>query len=198
MARVSDERALWLGRLVLPHRAELRAWLSRRPLGDLEPDDVIQEAFAKLVAMPDVGGIRDPRTYLFQIAKSVVASHLRSQKVVAITVSDVEALDLAGDEPSPEVQVSDREELQRLADGIAALREPTQTIFRLRRIEQLPQRAIAEHLGMPESTVEKHVSRAILHMSNLLGRGGTRRVAASRGRVGVERIKDEAADGTGD
>ena len=198
MARVSDERAIWLGRHVLPHRSELRAWLSRRPLGGLEPDDVIQEAFAKLVVMASVEGIRDPRTYLFQVAKSVVAGHLRSHKVVAITISDMDILDLAGDEPSAEVQLSDRQELRRLAQGIAALPEPTRTIFRLRRVEQLPQREIAQRLRMPESTVEKHVSRAILQMSILLGRGGRRRVVASKGKDEAERIEDDAADRTGD
>lgn len=198
MARVSDERAIWLGRHVLPHRSELRAWLSRRPLGGLEPDDVIQEAFAKLVGMGSVDGIRDPRTYLFQVARSVVAGHLRSQKVVAITVSDMDILDLAGDEPSAEVQLSDRQELRRLAQGIAGLPEPTRTIFRLRRVEQLPQREIAQRLRMPESTVEKHVSRAILQMSILLGRGGRRRVVTSKGKDEVERIEDDAADRTGD
>ncbi|NQE64049.1 RNA polymerase sigma factor [Caulobacter sp. RHG1] len=198
MTKVSDERAIWLGRHVLPHRAELRAWLSRRPLGDLEPDDVIQEAFAKLVGMASVDGIRDPRTYLFQVAKSVVASHLRSRKVVAITVSDTDILDIAGSDPSAEIVLSDRQELQRLARGIAALPEPTRTIFRLRRVEQLPQREIAQRLRMPESTVEKHVSRAIFQMSVLLGRGGSRRVVASKGRVEAERVEDDTADRTGD
>ncbi len=198
MARVSDERAIWLGRYILPHTAELRAWLSRRPLGGLEPDDVVQEACAKLVAMGSVGGIRDPRTYFFQVAKSVVASHLRSQKVVAITVSDTDILDLACDEPSAETQTSDREELRRLAEGIAALPEPTRTIFRLRRIEQMPQREIAQRLRMPESTVEKHVSRAILKMSILLGRGGRRVFGASRDRAGIELNDDDAANRTGD
>ncbi|MGZ3274433.1 MAG: RNA polymerase sigma factor [Caulobacteraceae bacterium] len=198
MTRVTDERARWLARFVLPHEPALRAWLSRRPVRGLDPDDIIQEAYAKLVAMPSVEAIRDPRSYLFQIAKSVIGSHLRSRKVVTITVSDLDLLDLAAEEPSAEVQVSDREELQRLAQAIAALPEPTRTIFRLRRIEQLPQRAIAERLRMPESTVEKHVSRAFLAMSNLLGRGGTRRLHASSRRVELEQAEDEVGDGTRD
>lgn len=194
MAKVTDERARWLGRFILPHEPALRAWLSRRTVGGLEVEDIVQEAYAKLIAMPSVEGVRDPRSYLFQIAKSVIATHVRGRKVVTITVSDSDILDLAAEEPSAERQLSDREELQRLAEAIAALPEPTRTIFRLRRIEQLPQRAIAERLRMPESTVEKHVSRALLHVSNLLGRGGNSRLFASRDKIGAERIEDEAAD----
>jgi RNA polymerase sigma factor (sigma-70 family) len=198
MARVSDERALWLGRYILPHEPALRAWLSRRRIGDLDIDDIIQEAYARLITAADIGGIRNPKTYLFQVARSVIATNLRGIKVVTIAVSDPEVLDLAGDAPSAEVQLSDRQELQRLIEAIAALPEPTRTIFRLRRIEQLPQRAIAERLRMPESTVEKHISRALAEMSNLFGRGGTRRLLASRNVAGAERDTNEAANGAGD
>lgn len=198
MARASDERARWLARHVLPHEAALRAWLLRRVVGDLEPDDIIQEAYAKLIALPGVEGIRDPRSYLFQVAKSVIATQMRGRKVVTLTIADVDMLDQAADEPSVEEQVADREELQRLMDAVAALPEPTRTIFRLRRIEQLPQREIANRLRMPESTVEKHISRAFAHMSVMFARGGKRRVLASRLRDGDTAGQDEAADGTRD
>lgn len=183
MTHVSDERALWLGQNMLPHEPALRAWLSRRRIGDLEVDDVIQETYARLIILSDVGGIKNPKTYLFQVARSVIASSLRGVKVVTITVSDPEALDLAGDEPSAEVQLSDRQELQRLIEAIAALPEPSRTIFRLRRIEQLSQRAIAERMRMPESTVEKHISRALGKISGLFGRGGRDRLLASKNRA---------------
>ena len=198
MARVSDERAMWLGRYILPHEPALRAWLSRRRIGDLEIDDIIQEAYARLITAADVAAVRNPKTYLFQVARSVIATNLRGIKVVTILVSDPEVLDLAGTEPSAEVQLSDRQELQRLIEAIAALPEPTRTIFRLRRIEQLPQRSIAHRLRIPESTVEKHISRALAKMSSLFGRGGTRRLVASRDLAGAERIENEAASGAGD
>src|SRR5271163_4947636 len=69
-----DERALWLARCILPHEPEIRAWLrTRRPPG-LEIDDIIQETYARLSAIEDVGHIRDARTYAFQTARSVALS----------------------------------------------------------------------------------------------------------------------------
>jgi RNA polymerase sigma-70 factor (ECF subfamily) len=194
MIEVTDDRALWLGRHILPHEPALRSWLSRRHIGGLDIDDIVQEAYAKLVAAPSVSAIRNPRSYLFQIAKSVIADDLRSRKVVTITVADTDVLDLAADQPTAETLLSDREELQRLAEAIAALPEPTQTIFRLRRIEQLPQRAIAQRLRMPESTVEKHLSRAFQQMSDLFGRGGKRGQSTSRDKVQLRLVEDEAGD----
>lgn len=198
MTRVTDDRALWLGQHILPHEPALRAWLSRRRVGELDVDDVIQEAYARLITAPSVDGIRNPKTYLFQVARSVIATSLRGMKVVTIAVSDPEVLGMAAEEPSAEIQLSDRQELQRLIEAIAALPEPTRAIFRLRRIEQLPQRAIAERLGMPESTVEKHISRALARMSDLFGRGGKHRLLASRDMAEAERIENEAANSAGD
>ena len=198
MTRVTDDRALWLGQHILPHEPALRAWLSRRRVGELDIDDIIQEAYARLITTPSVDGIRNPKTYLFQVARSVIASSLRGMKVVTIAVSDPEVLGMAAEEPSAEVQLSDRQELQRLIEAIAALPEPTRAIFRLRRIDQLPQRMIAERLGMPESTVEKHISRALTRMSDLFGRGGKHRLLASRDMAEAERIENEAANSAGD
>jgi RNA polymerase sigma factor (sigma-70 family) len=198
MPKVTDDRALWLGQHILPHEPALRAWLSRRRIGGLDVDDIIQESYARLITAPDVDNIRTPKTYLFQVARSVIATSLRGVKVVTITVSEPEVLDLATQEPAADVQLSDRQELQRLIEAIAAMPEPTRSIFRLRRIEQLPQRAIAERLAMPESTVEKHVSRALAKMSDLFGRGGKQRLLASRDGAEGDRIGNEASNGTGD
>ena len=198
MTRVTDERALWLGRHILPHEPSLRAWLSRRRIGGLDVDDIIQDSYARLITAPGVDGIRNPKTYLFQVARSVIASSLRGVKVVTIAVSDPEVLGLAAQEPSAEVQLSDRQELQRLIEAIAALPDPTRTIFRLRRIEQLPQRAIAEKLGMAESTVEKHISRALGRMTDLFGRGGKDRLLASSQVAQADRIENETANSAAD
>ncbi len=69
---VTDERAIWLGRHVLPHEAALRHWLRGRRLGGLDADDVVQETYARLIAAESVAHIRNARTYMFQTAGSVV------------------------------------------------------------------------------------------------------------------------------
>jgi DNA-directed RNA polymerase specialized sigma24 family protein len=50
----SDERAIWLGRQVLPHEPALRAWLRRRRLGGLDVDDIIQETYSRLMTAESV------------------------------------------------------------------------------------------------------------------------------------------------
>jgi RNA polymerase sigma factor (sigma-70 family) len=169
----SDERAIWLGRHVLPHEPALRAWLRRRHLGGLDVDDIIQETYTRLVSADSVAHVHDARSYAFQIAGSVVIDHLRRMKVVSIaSVPDLDLLEVVSDEPSPERQVIDRDELHRLAGMIARLPGKVRDVFTLRRVYGLSQREVAAKLGIAESTVEKHMSRGFLIMLEQFGYGG--------------------------
>lgn len=169
----SDERAIWLGRYVLPHEPAMRAWLRRRHLGGLDVDDIIQETYTRLVAAESVAHIHDAKSYAFQIAGSVVIDHLRRMKVVSIaSVPDLDILEVVSDEPSPERQVIDRDELHRLAGMIARLPGKVRDVFTLRRVYGLSQREVAVKLGIAESTVEKHMSRGFLIMLEQFGTGG--------------------------
>src|SRR6476659_5303125 len=180
MGQYCDERAIWLGRNVLPHEPALRAWLRRRRLEGLEIDDVIQETYTRLIAADSVAHIRDAKSYAFQIAGSVVVDHLRRLKVVSFaSVSDLDQFDMPSDEPSPERQVIDREELHRLAAFIAALPARVRDVFTLRRVYGLSQREVAQRLGLAESTVEKHMARGFLLMLEQLGHGGNDPAQAS-------------------
>ena len=173
MGDYSDERAVWLGRHVLPHEPALRVWLRRRRLEGLEIDDVIQETYTRLISADSIAHIRDAKSYAFQVAGSVVVDHLRRMKVVSIaSVSDLDNLDMPSPEPSPERQVIDREELHRLAQLIATLPGRVRDVFTLRRVYGLSQREVAERLGIAESTVEKHMARGFLLMLAELGHGG--------------------------
>jgi RNA polymerase sigma-70 factor (ECF subfamily) len=169
----SDERAIWLGRQVLPHEPALRAWLSRRRLGGLDVDDIIQETYSRLMTAESVQHVHDARSYTFQVAGSVVIDHLRRMKVVSISsVPDMDYLEVVSDEPSPERQVIDRDELHRLAGMIARLPGRVREVFTLRRVYGLSQREVAQKLAIAESTVEKHMARGFLLMLEQFQDGG--------------------------
>jgi len=185
MVGVSDERAIWLGRQVLPHEPALRGWLKRRNLGGLEIDDVIQETYTRLFQAESVAHIHDAKNYAFQVAGSVVIDHLRRMKVVPIaSVPSMDYLEVRSDEPSPERQVIDRDELTRLAEMIARLPGKIRDVFLLRRVHGFSQREVAAKLSLAESTVEKHMARGFLIMSEYYGHGGNVPSHPSNSRAG--------------
>src|SRR3546814_18215002 len=76
--------------------------LSRRLGAGLEVDDVVQEAYAVLVELPDVAHIREPRAYLFTTARSVVLQHVRRSRIVALeAVAEIDRPDIEHAERSP-------------------------------------------------------------------------------------------------
>ena len=174
MTRVSDARALWLTTHILPHEPALRAWLHGRELPGLDIGDIVQETYSRLISAESVDHIRNYKAYAFQTAHSVIASHLRRAKVVSFqNVSDMDQLGGTAREMTPEAEVIGHQELQRLATAIARLPIRVREVFVLRRIEGLAQREVAQRLGLSESTVEKHMSRGFLLLSDFLGRGET-------------------------
>lgn len=181
MTLATHERAIWLARHVLPNEPALRAWLGRRPLAGLEVDDIVQETYAILAALDRVDHILNARTYMFEVAKSVVLRALRRSRVVAFeALAEAETLDPPSADPSPETVAADRQELSRIAALIAGLPAKCREAFTLRKVHGLSQREVALRMGVSENTVEKHVGKGIGVLMNAMGRGGNGRVQASR------------------
>jgi RNA polymerase sigma-70 factor (ECF subfamily) len=179
----SQQRTQWLARWVLPHEAELRAWLSRRPLVGLDVDDVVQESYAILAGLKCVDHIRNPRTYLFEVAKSVVLLALRRSQVVSFSaLMDFEGLEIPCDAPGPEAIAAGRQELEHVAALIAKLPPKCREAFILRKVHELSQRQVAAQMGISENTVEKHMGKALRFLANAIAYGGNCAVAASSAR----------------
>jgi RNA polymerase sigma-70 factor (ECF subfamily) len=178
---VTDQRAAWLARNILPHEPSLRAWLSRRKVFDLEVDDIVQETYAKLAAVSAVDGIREPRSYMFQTANSIILGHLRRSRIVSISAAaDLDHFGIAAPEPGADQRMEDREELQELIGALASLPKPCRDAFTLRRVSCLSQKETARHLGISEKTVEKYMAKSVRLLMDIFGRGGKPLCAGAR------------------
>ncbi|WP_427789060.1 RNA polymerase sigma factor [Brevundimonas diminuta] len=197
MGLASTERAAWLGQHVFPHEAQLRNWLSRRTLSGFEVDDVIQETYAVLAGLERVDHIRNPRTYMFEVAKSIVLQALRRSRVVTFDAlaEMADGMSLPNAEPSPERIVADRQELGRVAALIAGLPPKCREVFTLRKVQGLSQKEVAGRLGISENTVEKHVGKALLILTAKVGDGGSGRLESSNHRDSIKTSSDRRPAG---
>jgi len=181
MSGFDRERTCWFLRNILPHEPALRGWLSRFAVTGIDPDDIIQEAYAIFAEMDSVAAIRMPRAYLFQVARSLISRDVRRARIVPIhAVEDIDRLDPPDGAASPEQCAIDRDELRELARAIAAMPDKTREAFTLRRVHGLPQRDIATRMLISENTVEKHISRGIKFLIEWFGDGGKERPQASK------------------
>lgn len=180
MTRVSDGRARWLARNVVPHEHALRRWLSGHRLRGIEPDDVVQETYAILAGLESVDAIRNPKAYMFTTAHSVIMAQVRRAQIVSIsTIDDISQLAGEDGAPSPETEVSDRQELQQVADAIAGLPTRCREVFVFRKIHGLSQREVARQMGISEGTVEKQVHKGLKILAAAIGRRGNSSPQAS-------------------
>lgn len=156
------EIVAWVGSNIVPHEAALRARLRHMAVPEDEVGDIVQDAYVKIARLDDVSHIRNGRAYFFATARSVLLDRIRRERIVRIdSLTEADALALADDDPGPERKVSARQELERVRQLIATLPDRCREIFELRRIQGVPQREIAERLGVPEHTVEAQAVRGL-------------------------------------
>ncbi|QJU59930.1 sigma-70 family RNA polymerase sigma factor [Sphingomonas sp. AP4-R1] len=175
-------RSRWLASHVLPHEPAIRAWLRRTTqVADSDIDDLIQETYAILAKLDSVEGIRDPRHYAMQVARSVFLQGLRRSKIVSIeAIADLAALEEPDDMPSPEQHVFGQRELRRVEAAIETMPPQVRKVFWLRRVQGLSQRETAHELGLAEHTIEKYAARGMKLLLAQFGRGGNVSPESSR------------------
>nr|WP_295236676.1 RNA polymerase sigma factor [uncultured Brevundimonas sp.] len=162
VGKSEQERVRWLGYEILPHEQDVRAWLRRSLVTSNDVDDVIQESYCRLANLKAVEQIESPRAYFFQTARSVVLEQMRRARIVRIdAVTEIDALRIEWDEPSPERIAGGRKELERVMKIVATLPERSRRIFEMRRVVGLSQKEIARQLGVSENVVENEAARGL-------------------------------------
>ena len=138
--------------------------MKRAPAGEAE--DLTQEVFARMLDRADVDGIKNIEGYLFRVAANVVAEKGRRDRVrhVAMHVELTEAYHPV-EENSPERILLQQDLLKAMMKMIHDLPPRTQDAFVLHRFEEMTYEAVARHMGISVSAVEKHIMRAINHLT---------------------------------
>lgn len=145
---------------MLPHEADVRAWLSRR-FPDLEADDVIQEAYSRIAAARP-SGIASGRAYFLTTARNIVFEQMRRRRVVRFqALSAIDAERLVDVQPSPEQVTGHRRRLEAVREVVAIMPPLCREVFSLRKFYGYSQQEIAQRLGVSENVVEKEVARGV-------------------------------------
>jgi RNA polymerase sigma factor (sigma-70 family) len=172
MPAISTERTAWLAANILPLEPQLRAWLRRVTPRGLDVDDIIQESYAKLAGLPADSRITHPKAYLYQVAKSVISDHVRHSAVISVeAMAEVGQVSVLEADFTPERIVSGRQELERLYGAISSLPGACRTVFVMRKLHDMSQKAIAAELRISENAVEKRMTRALRMIMSYLQLG---------------------------
>lgn len=158
-------------------------------LGAEEAEDALQDLWLKL-AGGTTGPVAEPSAYLYRMANNLALDRRRAQqRRLARDSGWADVQPAAREQPDAERALLSRERLTAVEATLAAMPDRVRLAFRLYRFEELPQRQVAERMGISVSAVEKLLHRAyrLIHDA---GRGGAD--IAARRRLG--RVEDSDRD----
>jgi RNA polymerase sigma factor (sigma-70 family) len=159
---VISELDRWFAAEILLHEAALTRYLRRRWMANAEIPDLRQEVYVRVYESAAQDLPTSPRAFLFATARNLLADRVRRERIVSINYTqDLDVLNVLVDEITPEHRLSARQELRRLSDALDALPDDCRDVVWLRRVEGLPQREVAQRLGMHEGTLESHLCRGV-------------------------------------
>lgn len=167
---MTDSNIKILRELLLAEYAALDRRLARR-LGSAElASEVLHETYLRLEAIIEIAEVRNPKAYLFRIALNIANDRRRAESR-RLTTGEIDSLlDVPDDRPDAARIVEDRSEIELLKRAIAELPERRRHVLMLSRIEALPNREIAERLGVTVRTIETDLKQAIEHCAERMKR----------------------------
>lgn len=154
MPPADPETSRWFAENVLPHEGTLRAWLARSLGPRVSVDDVVQEAFVRVLRARESGELQAPKAFLFATARNLALDSLRRHAVSRTEgLVEAELLDVLDDDVSIPENVARQQELAILTEAIQALPERCRQIMTLRLVYSFTQKVIGEKLGISDRTV---------------------------------------------
>ena len=149
------DHAAWFAAEVLPHEALLRGWLWARLPSLPDLDDIVQEAFARVLRVHAEGTVVCPRALLFQAARNLALNQIRRRSYThPIELTETDLSGVLDDGVGVPEAVAHAEDIKMLIAAIQSLPERCRQVFTLRKIYGLSQKEIAQKLGISENTVE--------------------------------------------
>lgn len=142
-------------------RPALMRYFQRRTQSVSDAEELVQELFLRLLRRADLFAIQNLDGYVFEAAANLARDRVRRQQARGGRHFDLDDIDAATDEPSPEQVVDGRKRLDLMLAALDSLPPRARTIVILRRFESLTYGQIADRLGISVSAVEKHMVRSM-------------------------------------
>lgn len=160
--------AIAIDAVLAEHTPALRNFLGARCRDAELTGELMQEvAFRLVAAAPRLRANGNLRGYLFRVAANVWRDHIRRELVRQAAHERLAAAErLAG--PVADELVLERDLRDAVRRALAALPEPQQDVVRLRHVEGLKFREIAERLGRPLGTVLTQMRAALARIGAAL------------------------------
>lgn len=150
---------------------KLRRYVRARMGSRDDAEDVIQEAYLRVLRYSVDHGVEDMERLLFSAAKNLAIDSIRRRRARDRTATSYAALEADTQTwPALDEQVYVQQRLSSIETAVALLPERCREVFLLHRVESLSYSQVAARLGISVSAVEKNIARACLLLGTVLAR----------------------------
>ncbi len=158
--------------LAARYSGPLLSYFLRRVRNHAQAEDLVQEVLLRVLRAGESERIEHPESYVFKVAANLLKDlrrhesrhpDLASGPLREDSAESIE--DALVEERSPERVLLGETTLAQVLQALGELNEMTRNVFVLFRLEHMKQKDIAALYGIAQSTVEKHVMRAVLHLA---------------------------------
>jgi RNA polymerase sigma-70 factor (ECF subfamily) len=158
-------------RAYVAHYPDLVRFLRHKLGSASEAADLAHESFARWLSFvrDSRGLVREPRAFLFHVARNLVQDAWRSRARRAMAVEDGRETGGAPPSVSPERAAEARQRLSLLARAVGELPPRCREAFELHKFHGLSHDEVAARMRISRNMVEKHVIRAMLLIRERIG-----------------------------
>jgi len=162
-SRTAQESPLTL--LFIAHRKSFIATAARITGSHAHAEDIVHDAFVKLVSSPLSSSVKSPTGYLTKVVRNLAIDHYRrKKKEFRLMASEEEGHSVAtGSVTSPENISQDRQTLSAIDAALAELPPRTRYAFEMHRIHGFSQKDIAASLKVSPTLVNFMIRDALIH-----------------------------------
>ncbi len=125
--------------------------------------DIVQEAYARLLALQQAGQhVTESRALLYRIARNLVIDRYRRGQVQGWTTDNHSLENFPAQRAcEPDALVASSQVLQAVLTTIDALPLRCREAFILHRFDGLSHAEVAEHMGISRKAIEQHIQHAM-------------------------------------
>lgn len=139
----------------------LRRFVRTRVANRQDAEDVIQDAYVRVLRYSENNVVESWERLLFSAARNLAVDSRRRRKAREKSAAQCAVL-AAENEPASDEVVDARQRLIQVEEAITALPARCREVFLMHRLEGYSYSQIAKHFGISVSAVEKHIARACL------------------------------------
>lgn len=156
------EQSRWFVEEVKPYEPILRGYLQKRFPSLPDHDDIVQEAYIRLLRAEGNGKLTCAKAFLFTVARNVAIDLLRRRQATTHEpMSDLAEMPVLDEAAGVAESLERQQRHEVLIEAIASLPDRCREVLMLRHLDGLAYKEIATRLGISPNTVKVHMVKGV-------------------------------------